>query len=65
MVNIFANIIQIIMFATCTDTLLGVDCPLPLGHVTVGVHGTNKDGLELVHSRVGEQQGGIVQGDGG
>ena len=65
MVNILANIIQIIVLAPSPDALLGVDSSLPLGHVTVGIHSANKDGLELVHPGIGEEEGGVVQGDGG
>ena len=39
--------------------------PLPLGHVAGRVHGAHEDRLELAHARVGEQQRGVVQGDGG
>ena len=39
--------------------------PLPLGHVAGWVHRANEDRLELAHARVGEQQRGVVQGDGG
>jgi len=47
MVNIFSNIIKIIVFATRTDTLLGVDRSDIFGHVTVGIYCTKKDRLEL------------------
>ena len=65
MVDILADIVKIIMFASSSDTLLGVDSPLPLGHIAIGVHGPHEDGLELVHARIGEQEGRVVQGDGG
>lgn len=31
--------------------------------VAVGVNGTQKDGLELVHSSIGKQQGGVIVGN--
>ena len=36
-----------------------------LGHVAVGIDGADEGRLELVHAGVGEQQGGVVQRDGG
>ena len=53
------------MFAPRPDTFLCVDGPGPLGHVAVGVHGAHEDRLVLTHTGVGEQQGGVVQRDGG
>ena len=64
MVNILANIIQIIMLSSCSNALLGVDSSLPLGHVTVRVNCAHEDGLELVHPGIGEQEGGVIQRDG-
>ena len=65
MVDILAYIIQIIVLASCPDALLSVDSSPPPGHVTVRVHCTNKDRLELVHPSIGKQEGGVLQGDGG
>ena len=64
MIHVFTHIIQIVVFSSSSDAFLGVDCTLPLRHVAVWVHGPNKDGLELIHAGVGEQEGGVVQGDG-
>lgn len=37
-----------------------------MGHVIALVDGSEEDGLELVHARIGEEQGGvIVRDDGG
>ena len=36
-----------------------------LCHVTVGIHSADKHRLVLTHSRVGEEQRGVVQRDGG
>ena len=65
MVDILADVVQVVVLAAGSDTLLGVDGSLPLGHVAVGVHGAHEDGLELVHARIGEQEGRVVQGNGG
>ena len=65
MVHVLAHVIKVVMFSPGSDTLLGVDGPLPLGHVAVGVHCTDEDGLKLVHPGVGKQQGRVIQGDGG
>ena len=36
-----------------------------LGHVAVGLDGADEGRLQLLHAGVGEQQGGVVQRDGG
>ena len=53
------------MLPPSSDALLGVDCPLPLGHVAVGVHCADENGLKLVHTGISEQQGRVIQGDSG
>ena len=65
MVYVLAHVIKVIVFSPGSDTLLGVDGPLPLGHVAVGVHCTDEDWLKLVHAGVSKQQGRVIQGDGG
>ena len=65
MVHVLANIVKIVVFSPSSDTLLGVDSPLPLGHVAVGVHCADEDGLKLVHAGISEQQGWVIQGNGG
>lgn len=47
MVDIFADIIQIIVLSPCPDTFLGVGCTHILSHVTVGINNLQKDGLKL------------------
>ena len=64
MVDILADIIQVIVFTSGSDTLLSVDSSLLLGHVTVGVHCANKYWLELVHASIGKQESWIIQGNG-
>lgn len=42
--------------------LLGVDSTLEVGHFVALVDGAQENGLELVHTSVGEEQGGIIVG---
>ena len=65
MVHVLAHVVEVVVFPPCSDALLGVDGPLPLGHVTVGVHCADEDGFELVHAGISEQQGWVVQGNSG
>ena len=51
MVNILSNIIQIIMFATSSNTFLGVNSSYPFGHITTGVNSTQENGLKL-HQKI-------------
>lgn len=50
-VNVFPHIIQVVVFASCTDALLSVGGTPQLGHGVGGVYGVEEDGLVL-------QQGG-------
>ena len=65
MVDILANIIQVVVLSSSTNAFLTVHSPFPLGHVAGRVDRADKDGLELAHAGVGEQEGGVVEGDGG
>ena len=65
MVNVLTDVIQVIVLSPSTDALLAVHSPFPLGHITGGVNGADKDGFELAHACIGEQEGGVVQGNGG
>ena len=47
MINVLANVIQVVVLSTRTDALLGVGRTHQLGHVTVGVHRAEEDRLEL------------------
>ena len=53
------------MLATCTDALLAVDGALELCKVRVGLDGAEKDGLVLVHARIGKEQGRVLVRYGG
>jgi hypothetical protein len=46
-VHVLAYIVQIIVFSTCPDALLGVASSCPLGHVASRVCRSKKDRLEL------------------
>lgn len=46
-VDILANIIQVIVFTTCTDTLLAVYSTLEFGQITIWIHSSQKEWLVL------------------
>lgn len=46
-VDVFAHIVQVIVFASCTDTLLCVGGAGQPGHGVRRVDGVQEDGLEL------------------
>lgn len=52
-----------IVFATSTDALLCVYCTLQLGHRLSLANCSEENGLELVHARVREEQGGVIVRD--
>ena len=64
MVHVLADVVQIVVLAAGTDTLLRVGGTLVLGHVAVGVDGAEEDRLELVHTGVGEQERGVIERNG-
>jgi len=47
MIDIFANVIQIIVFASCTDALLSVGSSNQTAHVTLRINSTLEDWLKL------------------
>lgn len=47
MVDIFANIIQIIVLTSSTDTFLSIHNTNPFSHITVGVNSAKEQRLEL------------------
>lgn len=51
MVHVFSHIIQVVVFASGTDALLGVGGTPQLGHGVGRVDGVEEDGLELVRQR--------------
>jgi hypothetical protein len=60
MVSVFTDIIQIIVFPTCANALLGVACPSEFTQFGFRVHGPQEDWLELVHTGVCEQERGVI-----
>lgn len=50
MVRIVSDIFEVIVLATRTDTLLGIDRTLQLGKVTQRIDGLKENGFELIHS---------------
>lgn len=47
MVDIFAHVIQVVVFAPCTNTLLGVSSALQPGHGVGRIDGIEENGLKL------------------
>lgn len=64
MVRVFANVLQIIMLATCADALLAVESTLQLSSLGIGIDGTQEYGFVLVHAGICEQESRIIVGYG-
>lgn len=62
-VAIFADVVEIVMFATGANALLTVHRTLQLRHRISLSDRAQEYGLKLVHSGIGEQKGRIVVGD--
>ena len=60
MVDIFADIVQIVVLATGANTLLSVHRSFQTAQIAVGVHSFLEDGFELVHAGIGEQQSWVI-----
>lgn len=56
------DVFKVVMLSTGADALLRVRGALETSLFTSGVYLAKEDGLELVHARVGELQGGIIVG---
>lgn len=63
MVAVLAYIVEIIVFAAGTNAFLRVDSTLELGEVGARIYGAEEDGLELVHSGIGEEKCRIRERD--
>ena len=50
------------MLSPRPDALLRIGSTLPCGHGGGWVRLAEEDGFELVHARVGEEEGGVVEG---
>eukprot|EP00965_Chrysotila_dentata_P239660 6203228-Pleurochrysis_carterae.AAC.3 len=59
-VDVLADVVQVVVLAARADALLGVGRAAQLGHGRVGVRLAQEDGLELVHPRVDEKQRRVV-----
>jgi len=60
MVGVAADIVEVVVLAAGADALLAVGRAGEAGEGAAGVGGAREDGLELVHSRVGEEEGRVV-----
>ncbi|KAI3487195.1 hypothetical protein L1887_48905 [Cichorium endivia] len=64
-VGVLADVVEVVVLSACTDALLGVDGALHGAEGGVGVCDAEEDGLVLVHACVGEEERGVIVGDGG
>lgn len=64
MIDIFAHVVQVIVFSPSPDAFLGIGSSAQLCHRVRWVNGIQEDGFELVHARIGKEQSGIIQWDG-
>lgn len=62
MVGIFSNVFQIIVLATGSNALLRVGSPFQGSEGGGRVDLTQENGLELVHTGVGEEERGVTEG---
>jgi hypothetical protein len=62
-VAVLADIVEVIVFTTCTDALLCVYRTLHLGQWLSLSNCPKEDGLELVHARIRKEQGGVIVRD--
>ena len=65
MINILPHIIQIIMLPPRPNTLLTIHGPLQTTHLQSRIGRSQKQRLVLIHSRISEEQCGVVVGDAG
>mmetsp|Transcript_1474 Transcript_1474/g.4793 ORF Transcript_1474/g.4793 Transcript_1474/m.4793 type:complete len:801 (-) Transcript_1474:135-2537(-) len=63
MVRVLADIIQVVVLATCSDALLRVARPFEFGETTGGIRRPQEDGFVLVHTCVSKQQRRVVDGN--
>ena len=63
MVNIFSNIIQIIVLSSSTNTFLRVGNPDPFGHVAVRIDSSKEKGLELQNRNMYHMTSSIINQD--
>jgi hypothetical protein len=54
MVGVPSHVFQVVVLATGSNALLTIDGSLYIGKGRIGIDLSQKDGLELIHSGVGE-----------
>ena len=64
-VDILADIIQIVVLAACPDTLLSIDGARQCTHFQIGITGSQEQGFVLIHSGIGKEEGRIIDGNAG
>ena len=64
-VGVLADVVEVVVLTARADALLGVGGALELRERALRVGGAQEAGLELVHSRVGEEEGWVIVGDHG
>mmetsp|Transcript_8482 Transcript_8482/g.19812 ORF Transcript_8482/g.19812 Transcript_8482/m.19812 type:complete len:233 (+) Transcript_8482:2545-3243(+) len=60
-VHVLANVVKVVVLAARADALLRVGRALELRHLGGRVGLAEEDGLELVHARVDEEEGRVVE----
>ena len=60
MVAIFTDIIEIVIFTACANTLLRINSVLQLGKVRVRIDSVEEDRLILIYISVGKEKGRVV-----
>jgi hypothetical protein len=62
-IAVLADIIQIVVLSARTYALLGIDDAFVLALFASGIDRAEENRFELVHARIGEQEGRIGEGD--
>ena len=63
MIAVFPDIVKVVMLSAGADTLLGIHSTLQACEVRAWICSAQENWLELVHARIGEQQGGVIVRD--
>jgi hypothetical protein len=63
MIDILSHIVQIVVFAPRANAFLSIDGPRQLTHGQTGIASAQKQRFVLIHTRIGKQQGRIIDGD--
>jgi hypothetical protein len=62
-IAVLADIVEVVVFSACTNAFLGVRGAFQSGKVGIGVYSSEEDRFVLVHASIGEEEGGVVEGD--